>query len=517
MSLNILWIDDEIDLLAPYEIFLNKKGYNTFFFNNAADALEKSNLMEINLILLDETMPGMSGLEALSKIKEINPLIPVIMVTKNEEEGLMEEAIGSHISDYLIKPINPNQVLLSIKKITEKDKLITNQSILDYQREFRSLSIQISEANSYEDWEAIYKKITHWELRLENISDENMLEILINQKNEANQLFSEFIEDNYKELIIEKPENPILSHKAFKHFVKPHLKKDEKVLLLMIDNLRYDQWLVIKPLFTQFYNISEESIYMSLLPSVTQYARNAFFAGLSPFEIHKKFPEKWFFDYEEENKNIYEKEFLSNQLKMLNLNDLSSAYHKVLNASFEQKLLDTFHTYKNNNLVTIVYNFVDILSHAKTNNEIVNELVRDDKTFRSITKTWFENADIMKIVQKAAENKMKLIVTTDHGTIFVKDNIEIIGDRESSTNIRYKTGRNLNYNKAKNLFSIDDPEKYLLPKSNVSSKYVFAKEDYFFTYPKNQNHYVNYYTNTYQHGGISLEELLIPISVFNPK
>jgi DNA-binding response OmpR family regulator len=516
MSLNILWIDDEVDMLKPYSIFFEKKGFSTYFFNNVEDALSQILSLNIDIILLDENMPGTNGLEALPKIKELIPDIPIIMITKSEEENLMEEAIGKHIADYLIKPVNPNQVLLSIKKIINKNALVNNQAILDYQREFRNLSMEISCANSFKDWEDIYKKLTQWELRLEYISDSSMLEILINQKNEANQQFGEFIEDNYLDLLEKKEGNPVFSHQAFQKYVNPLLQKDEKVLVLMIDNMRYDQWLTIKPLFTEYYSIVQEDLYMSILPTVTQYARNAFFAGLSPLDIQKKFPDKWFNDFDEENKNTYEREFIEEHLKSLKKEFLSTYYFKILNSSFEQKVLDSFNNFKNNNLITIVYNFIDILSHAKTDNQIVDEFIRDDKTFRSITKTWFENAPLLKIIETAAKNKMKLVITTDHGTIYVKRNIPIIGDRESSTNIRYKTGKNLNYN-SKNLFSINTPEKYLLPRSNVSSKYVFAKEDYFFTYPKNQNHFVNYYKDTYQHGGISLEEMFIPITILNPK
>ncbi|MDH1602054.1 bifunctional response regulator/alkaline phosphatase family protein [Empedobacter sp. GD03739] len=516
MAIKILWIDDEIDLLKPHQLFLEKKGYDTTMINNATDALEEIEKENFAAVLIDENMPGLSGLEALPKIKELRPNLPVIMVTKSEEEHIMEDAIGSHIADYLIKPVNPNQILLSLKKILDASKIISEKTVINYQQEFRNITMDMMNARDYEDWQEIYKKLVFWELELENIEDTALSQIIENQKSGANAAFFKFIERNYEDWLHNDEDRPVLSHTIFNQLVRPHLGKDKNVLLIMVDNLRYDQWKVIEPIFNRYYNSEAENLYYSILPSATQYARNAFFSGLMPLEIEKKYPEYWLNDTDEGNKNMYERELLGEQLKRLGMGDLSYNYFKILNSDFEKKIADDFNNYKKNNLNVIVYNFIDILSHAKTDNRIVGEIIRDDKTYRSITKHWFENSYLMEIVKKAAQEKMKIIVTTDHGTIYVKEPTKVIGDKEASTNLRYKLGKQLQYD-PKDVLAVEQPEKFLLPKVNVTSKYIFAKENLFLTYPKNYNHFVNYYKNTYQHGGISLEEIIIPMVVLTPK
>ncbi len=515
MAIKILWIDDEIELLKPHSLFLEKKGYETQMINNATDALEIIPNENFSAVLIDENMPGMGGLEALQKIKEIKPQLPIVMITKNEEEHIMEEAIGSHIADYLIKPVNPNQILLSLKKILDSSKIITEKAVVNYQMEFRSIAMDMMNARDYEDWRDIYKKLVFWELELENIQDSEMAKILEAQKQEANSAFFKFIERNYYGWL-HTDEKPVLSHTVFKDYAKPHLAKDKKTLLIMVDNLRYDQWKTIEPLFNQFYNVEKEQMYYSILPSATQYARNAFFSGLMPSEIEKRFPNDWLNDNDEGNKNQFEKEFLEDQMKRLGLSDLSTQYYKVLNSDFEKKILDEFHQYKNKNLTVIVYNFIDILSHAKTDNRIVSQMIRDDKTYRSTTKNWFENSYLLQIVKKAQEEGMKILLTTDHGTIYVRKPSQVVGDRETSTNLRYKMGRKLQYDED-DVFAVENAEDFYLPKVNMTSKYIFAKEDIFLAYPKNYNHYVNYYKDTYQHGGISMEEIIIPFVTLSPK
>jgi len=517
MPIKILWVDDEISLLKPHLIFLENKGYKTFTSNNATDAIEMISNEIYDAVLIDENMPGMNGLEALPIIKEIRPNLPIIMVTKSEEENIMEDAIGQHISDYLIKPVNPNQILLSLKKILDGSKIISEKTVMNYQQEFRTIAMDIMNARDFNDWNDIYKKLVFWELNLENTEDKTLSGIIEMQKKEANAAFFKFVEKNYLDWINNhNSDSPILSPNAFKQYVKPHLDKNEKVLLILIDNLRYDQWKTIEPIFNKYYNNESDNLYYSILPSATQYARNSFFAGLTPLDIEKKYPEYWRNDIDDGNKNMFEKELLREQLNRIGLQNKSMHYFKILNSEFEKKISEDFSKYKDNDLNVIVYNFIDILSHAKTDNNIISEIIRDDKTYRSITKHWFENSYLMDIVKKAAQEKLKIIVTTDHGTIFVKEPSKVIGDRESSTNLRYKLGKQLQFD-AKDVFVINEPEKFKLPKVNVTSKYIFAKENLFLTYPKNYNQYVNYFKDTYQHGGISLEEIIIPLVTLTPK
>ncbi|MEJ8590593.1 PglZ domain-containing protein [Riemerella anatipestifer] len=514
MAKKILWIDDEVDLLKPHIVFLENKGYQVTPINNVNEALEILDEESFSLVLLDENMPGISGLDAIPLLKEKNSAMKIVMVTKSEEEHIMEQAIGSQIADYILKPVNPNQVLLSLKKNLQSDDLVEQQTKQEYQQEFRNISMELSYLNTYEDWSNYYKKILGWEIKFDKVFDNEFADLLQSQKEEANIQFAKFIERNYENWL-NSNEKPLMSHTLFKEKVKPEMQ-DDKVLLLMIDNLRYDQWKVIEPLFLKFYNKTLETSYYSILPTATQYARNAFFAGLMPSEIEKRFPDQWLNDNEEGNKNEAEQDFLKDQMKRLGLSSKTMKYIKVLNSDFEQKVLEDFHQHQNKDLVVVVYNFIDILSHAKTDNSIVNQLIRDDKTFRSLTLNWFENAPIMRLIKQAAESGFKLIITTDHGTIYVKKPSKVVGDRETSTNIRYKTGKSLSYEDS-DVWAISQPEKLFLPKGNLSSKYVFAKNNTFLAYPKNYNHFVNYYKETYQHGGISLEECIIPFCILEPK
>lgn len=514
MPQKILWIDDEIDFLKPHIVFLEAKGYTITPINNVNEGLELLEKGSYNLVLLDENMPGISGLEAIPLIKNINDQLKIVMVTKSEEEHIMEQAIGSQIADYILKPVNPNQVLLSLKKNLKGDDLIEQNTKSTYQMEFRNLSIELSSLQTYQDWSEYYKKIVNWELKFDKVFDNEFKDLLQSQKEEANIIFSKFIENNYENWL-HSSDKPLMSHTLFQQKVKPEIEK-QKTLLLVVDNLRLDQWKMIEPLISKFYNKASEETYFSILPTATQYARNSFFSGLMPSEIEKRYPEKWFNDNEEEQKNDNESFFLTEQMKRIGLSNKHSKYIKILNSDFESKIYEDFNQYKSFDLLCIVYNFIDILSHAKTDNNIVNQIIRDDKTFRSMTHNWFENSYLLKLLKLASENGFKLIITTDHGTIYVKKASKVIGDKETSTNIRYKTGKSLTY-EDRDVWAIQNPEKLFLPKGNLSSKYIFAKNNCFLAYPKNYNHFVNYYKDTYQHGGISLEEIIIPFVVFDPK
>jgi CheY-like chemotaxis protein len=515
-KIKILWVDDEIDYLKPHILFLEKKNYDVTTCNNGRDAIDIFEEENFDIVFLDENMPGMSGLETLSEMKEKKSAVPMIMITKSEEEYIMEEAIGSKIADYLIKPVNPNQILLSLKKNLDHSRLISQKTTLDYQKEFRKITMEMAMVNSYEDWVELYKKLIFWELQLEDINDQSMIEILESQKAEANSMFGKFIERNYEDWFLPKADKPILSHELFKELVVPELvKKDKPVLFIVIDNLRYDQWKTFESVVTDYYKLEKEVSYYSILPTATQYARNAIFSGLLPTEMEKKFPEYWKNDPEEGGKNLYEAEFLSAQLKRLGLH-IKEDYFKITNLASGKKLVENFKGLKDNDLVTVVYNFVDMLSHAKTEMDVVKELASDDKAYRSLTLSWFKNSPLLEIIQQGQKLGFKLVLTTDHGTINVRNPSKVIGDKNTSLNLRYKTGRSLTY-EYKDVYAVKDPKKIGLPAINMSSSYIFAKNDLFLAYVNNYNHYVSYYKNTYQHGGISLEEMIIPCLVFNPK
>jgi DNA-binding response OmpR family regulator len=515
-KIRILWADDEIDLLKPHVLFLKEKGYNVTTATSGIEAAELVGKEDFDIVFLDENMPGLSGLETLTRIKNLRNAIPVVMITKSEEENLMEDAIGSKIADYLIKPVNPNQILLSLKKILDNKRIISEKTTSGYQQEFRSIGMSLSDRLSWQEWTEVYRKLVFWELELEKSHDQSMQEILTMQKQEANVAFGKFVEQNYINWLNGKDKNPpTQSHTLLKNKLAPQLDKDGTVFFLLIDNLRYDQWKILQPVLSQYFKVESEEMFYSILPTATQYARNALFAGLMPSEIEKRFPALWKNDDDEGGKNLHEEEFLAANLKRIG-KDVKFSYNKVTNYTAGKKLVESIPNLMQNKLNVIVYNFVDMLSHARTEMEVIRELADDDAAYRSLTLSWFEHSPLHDIIRQVAEKKCRMIITTDHGTIKVTEPSKVVGDRNVNTNLRYKQGKSLDYVK-RDVFEVRNPADAFLPKNNVSSAYIFAKQDYFFAYPNNYNHYVTYYRNTFQHGGISLEEMIIPYIVLAAK
>lgn len=508
----ILWADDEIDLLKPHILFLKKKGYDVTTVNNGADALDKVGEEPFDLIILDENMPGISGLETLSRIKQIQPDVPVIMITKSEEENIMNQAIGNKIADYLIKPVNPNQILMSLKKNLHSGALVSQKATSDYQQEFRSIADLTNNSSNIEDWYELYRKLVFWEMELSR-TETNMDELLLMQKNEANSAFCKFVKRNY-ESWLNSDNHPLMSHEIFKKKVFPILDKGEKVFFILIDNFRLDQWRIIKPILAEYFNIDED-IYTSILPTATQYARNAIFSGLMPIQIEKMFPELWVDEDSEEGKNLNESPLIQTQIDRFR-KKYKFSYNKIYETSFGEKLLQNFKNFENYDLNVIVFNFIDMLSHARTESKMIRELASNNAAYRSLTESWFRHSSASELLKRIAESGAHVILTTDHGTIRVDNPIKVVGDKNTNTNLRYKLGKNLNYNE-RQVYEIKQPAKYGLPTPNISTSYIFATNRDFFAYPNNFNHYVQYYKETFQHGGISMEEMLIPIISMQPK
>jgi CheY-like chemotaxis protein len=511
-KIHILWVDDEIDLLKPHIFFLEKKEYQVSTATNGVDALDMIDETRFDVVFLDENMPGLSGLETLVQIKEKRPNLPVIMITKSEEENLMEEAIGNQITDYLIKPLNPNQILLSLKKNLDHSRLVSEQTTSNYLQEFRKIAMEMSLVNSYEDWVILYKKLVYWEIQLENINDSGMLEILVSQKQEANAQFFKYIKNNYKDLLDDS--DLLFSHNLFRKVVAPLVVK-KPTLFIVMDNIRYDQFRIMESTINNYYRKVKEHDYYSILPTATQYARNAIFSGMMPLEMEKQHPDFWKNDMDEGGKNLYENDFLAAQLKRLGLN-IKHEYFKITNLLKGKQLADSFLKIKDNQLTVVVINFVDMLSHSKTEMEVIKELASDDKAYRSLTLSWFKNSPLLEMIKKAQTMGLQMVITTDHGTINTQNPTKLVGPKEISANLRYKTGRSLSYEK-KDVYATHNPNEIGLPQTAINASFVFAKEDLFFAYPNNFNHFVKYYRNTYQHGGISLEEMIIPCVVYEPK
>ena len=513
----ILWVDDEIESLNSQIIFLENKGYVVHTITNGFDAVEyvKNNIVDV--VLLDETMPGITGLQTLQQIKELNSNLPIVLITKNEAENLMDEAIGSQISDYLIKPVNPNQVWLSLKKIIDNKRLVAEKTTTAYQQEFSSLFMALSGTPDYKEWMEIYKKLVYWELEIQKSDSPEMQEVFSTQKQEANTEFFKFISKNYASWVSPKSiDAPIMSHNLLKFKVLPHLEKGVPLFFILIDNLRFDQWKTIQPIFAESFRINEEETFYAILPTATQYARNAIFSGLLPIDIEKQFPVEWKNDDEEGGKNLHEEAFLKSNLKRLGKSDIKFSYTKITNNHDGQKLVDNMHNLMQNDLNVIVYNFVDMLSHARTEMEVLKELAGDETSYRSLTASWFEHSPLHQALKKIADKNINLIVATDHGSTRVKTPAKVIGDKQTTANLRYKHGRNLSY-EPNEVLAFRDPREAGLPVPNVNSSFIFAKGDHFLCYPNNYNHFVNYYRNTFQHGGISLEEMIVPIIKMSKK
>jgi CheY-like chemotaxis protein len=515
-KIHILWVDDEIDLLRPHILFLREKGYEVDTANNGSDALDMVVRNYFDIIFLDENMPGLSGLETLGKIKTVSPNVPVVMITKSEEENIMDEAIGSKIADYLIKPVNPKQILLTLKKNVEKKRLVTQQTTSAYQMEFSQIGMRLNDRLTADEWTDIYRKLVYWELELSSSEDSAMDEILTMQKSEANTAFFRFIKENYLKWL-GKPlgERPLLSTDIFRHKVIPLLNTGKKVFVLIIDNMRYDQWRVLSSITNEYFHTEEESLYFSILPTATMYSRNAMFAGLMPSEIEKLYPEMWNDDDNEGKKNQYESVLLQKQMQRLGRKE-KLYFDKVSNLKNTKKLAESIQQIKDNDLSVMVFNFVDMISHARTEMDMIRELASDEKAYRSLTSSWFNHSFLLDMLKALSLLDIRIVVTTDHGAIRVNNPVKVIGDRETNTNLRYKLGKNLNY-KAKQVFEVTNPRDAFLPYRNVSTSYIFAQGTDFFVYPNNYNYYANYYNNTFQHGGISMEEVMIPLVTLSPK
>lgn len=515
----ILWVDDEIDLLKPHIIFLKSKGYEVVTVNNGLEAVQLAATERPDLIFLDENMPGLSGLETLSRIKLTSPNTPVVMITKNEEEDIMDQAVGQKIADYLIKPVNPNQILLSIKKNLHSPELVSANTSGNYRQEFIHISNAISDCHTFADWAELYKKLVYWEMELSG-TDTNMDEMLEQQKRDANAGFARFVRNSYPEwtrpdAAQSQPSRPVMSPEIFRRHVFPAIDSGKPLFFILIDNFRLDQWRTISPMLADMFN-SDEQLYCSILPTATQYARNAIFSGLMPHDIERMFPDLWIDEDDERSKNLNESPLIATQFERFRRRGVKFSYNKINDSASGEKLIREFSNLETNDLNVIVFNFIDMLSHARTESKMIRELASTNAAYRSLTESWFRHSSAIELFRKIAAKGHTVILTTDHGTIRVDNPVKVIGDKNTNTNLRYKVGKSLNYN-PKQVYEIKKPTQFGLPSPNISSAYIFAQGRDFFAYPNNYNYYVQYYTDTFQHGGISLEEMIIPVIKLTPR
>jgi len=517
----VLWVDDEIELLRSHIIFLSEKGYEVDTVTNGEDALTSVKEKLYDLIFLDEMMAGMGGLETLSRIKAINNSIPVVMITKSEEESLMDEAIGGKIADYLTKPVNPSQVLLVCKKILEGKKISGQYAAKDYLQDFNQITTALSSNLDYSEWINIYLKLVNWSIELDYHREIGLKQSLGEQYKEANKEFSKFVEKNYRSWLSDSNSHnsPNLSPGITEKYVLPHLRDEDKsVFYFVIDCLRLDQWLVMEEQLTDLFKI-EKDYYYAILPTATPYARNSLFAGLFPSEIEKYYPELWVSDNDDESSmNKFEKELLQLLIERKRIklrNDLK--YIKIIDPEVGRNFEQNIHSYQNTHLTAVVVNFLDMIAHGRSDSDILKEIAPDEAAYRSLTQSWFNHSSLLNIFRTLSKMKnAKVIVTTDHGSIRSLRGAKVLGDREASTNLRFKYGRNLKVDEKHAIF-IKNASDFRLPKKGVTINYIIAKEDYYFVYPTDYHKFLTYYKDTFQHGGISMEEMILPIITMESK
>ncbi len=517
----ILWIDDEIEMLRSHILFLTEKGYDVTTVTNGKDGIAEVQNKEYDLIFLDEMMPGMGGLETLSEIKELKPNIPVVMVTKSEEETLMNDAIGGKITDYLIKSVVPSQILMVCKKILDGKKISGEYVTKDYLQDFSLISRRLLDDLDYNDWIDINLKMVNWDMELDEHREIDLQQTLSEQKRESNQEFSKFVEKNYEYWINNKGKEdvPVLTTDIVEKFVIPQLSSAEgPVFFFILDCLRLDQWLVMEKHLQEYFTI-EKDYYYSILPTATPYARNALFSGLYPSEIASYFPDIWESNKDDErSQNKHEKELLQLLLDRKGIKlDNELKYMKIIDPdvgrSFEQNIV----SHRRTHLMAVVVNFLDMLVHGRSDSELIKEIAPNEAAFRSLTNSWFLHSSLFGTFRNIANmNKAKVIITTDHGSIITRRAAKVLADRETSKNLRFKFGKNLKVD-SKFAIQITNPLEFKLPKRGVTTSYIIAKEDYYFVYPTEYHKYLNYYKDTFQHGGISMEEMILPVITMESK
>ncbi len=514
MSKRILWVDDEIELLKSHVMFLRDKGYDVQTATNGVDAVNLVKEGRFDVLLLDESMPGRGGLETMVEIKESDPALPIVMITKNEEERLMDNAIGLKIDDYLLKPVSPLQIYSACKRILDAPKIQENRLSPDYIREFNEINSLVQE-DTWDAWLRVHRRMCAWDREFDQFRNTGLEATHDDQRLNAAHHFGLFVEKHYRDWVA-SGKRPPMSLDVFPRFIAPHLLKGEKTAFILIDCVRLDQWLAIEDFLSAQFDLQWD-FYCSILPTATPYSRNAIFSGMFPDEIARRYPDKWLERINEDSsKNKYESYFLGEQMKKLKLDENKMRYLKIYTAAEAGDARKRVQSMMSSQFVSLVFNFVDILTHGRNQSDILQQLLPNESAFRSLMRSWFSHSALREILSDLARAKFKVVLTTDHGSILGRKAALVYGRRDTSTNLRYKFGDNLKAEERQAIIT-RKPAEFRLPAESGTKNYVFAKEYFYFVYPTNFREYEKAYEGSFQHGGVSLEEMILPCLTLTPR
>lgn len=512
---NILWVDDEIDHLKPHILYLEDKGYKLATVTNGSDAIEMVKTHRFDLILLDQFMPGMDGLETVRRIKEVRETIPIILITKSEEEWLMDEAISEKISQFLIKPVKPTQIFIAAKNLLETPKILEDHVTAGYLREFQEIEARLQTPMTAEDWWELYNRLIHWQIEFDHHKDTGLGNILGEQIQTCNREFTHFFLKAFPGWL-QSEERPPLTVDIVPATVLPKLKQDQKVCLIVVDSLRQDHLMSILPDIRQYFEIEVAGAF-SLLPTATPFSRNSIFSGFYPDEILDRYPEqREAMETHAQSLNQLEEKMLFDQLRRAGLGSKSMHHHKIWHVDEGTKFAQRVTEYLEVDLLSIVINFVDILAHRRSESDVLKEMLPDDSGYRSAVRTWFRHSWFFDVLRELSRSNFKVIITSDHGSIRVNRGVIVGADKDTSSGVRYKYGRNLNCN-SRHALVIKNPRKYRLPEFGPQTSYLIAKDDVFFLYPTQQHRFESIYKGSFQHGGISMEEIMVPLVTLHPQ
>ncbi|MFN2397687.1 MAG: response regulator [Gemmatimonadaceae bacterium] len=512
----ILWVDDEADLLESHRLFLRDRGYEVDSATNAEDAVEMLRSRPYGLVLLDEQMPGKRGLEAYRDIRELDASMPIVMVTKSEEDSTLREAIGAAVKDYLVKPVNPRQVLSVVMRIFDGERIRQQAVARRFVERFRAMELERERTLDWRGWISRYSELTDWDLELAEAGERSLLESLRGLYPQLRREFADFMRKAYPAWLRSlEGDRPALSIDVVGEFLLPVLQREKAGLFIVIDCLRLDQWRILQPLITPMFDV-ETTHYFSILPTATPYARNSLFSGLFPCEIAARFPD-WWEDRSEDTLNAHERELL--EAHLTELRGHTPVRYEKISSSLDSDELErrVSSAIGADGVSAFVFNFVDLLTHGRSESAILYEVARDEIALRQITRQWFERSVLLNVLKEAARRGISAIVTSDHGSIHCQTPATVFAKRDATANLRYKFGEDLRAERPDHALLFTSSDDLKLPRRGLGANTLLATGDTFFVYPTKLREYQARYRGSFLHGGVTPEEVILPVALLTPK